>query len=144
MLMDTAISTFITSAVVAALVSGLVTLRNSERKIQIENITQERAKWREKIRSHALLVHKAAYSNDATALSELHLTFSHLLNPFDPEDTAILDAIRRLSGIQNPELRLPEFTKRIAYLLKHDWERAKYEAKPWFFKCKKPMRVPFA
>ncbi len=38
------------SAVLSAMVAALVTLRSSERKIEIENVTQERAKWRDKIR----------------------------------------------------------------------------------------------
>jgi len=42
--------TVLSSAVVAGLVAGLVTLRTSERKIAIENITQQRQLWREKIR----------------------------------------------------------------------------------------------
>jgi hypothetical protein len=137
------ISVFITSAVVAALVSGLLTLHSAERKIQIENITQERAKWREKIRTQSLLVHKAACLRKESELKELYLTFSHLLNPFDSEDTEILNVILSLGKTENPELRLPEFTKRIAYLLKHDWERAKHETKPWFFKFKLPAITKF-
>lgn len=49
---------FLTPTLVAALVAAsfrflrpFVTLRTSERRIQIENITRERAKWREKIRT---------------------------------------------------------------------------------------------
>lgn len=42
--------TVLSSGVLAGLVAGLVTLRMSERKIAIENITQQRQIWREKIR----------------------------------------------------------------------------------------------
>ena len=132
------------SAVVAAMVSGYVTLRTSARTIQIENITQERAKWREKIRANAQLVHKAATGGDEDKLSELKLVFELLLNPNDDEDQSILATIERLKDVRKPESSLPEFSKRIAYLLKHDWERAKHEAKPWFSSLKAPRRKPYA
>ncbi|MNY59606.1 hypothetical protein D3C86_1960720 [compost metagenome] len=45
----------LSSAVVSVLVAALITLRTSDRKIQIENITQERAKWEEKIRGKSQL-----------------------------------------------------------------------------------------
>ncbi|MNF55138.1 hypothetical protein D3C84_365900 [compost metagenome] len=135
----------LTSAVVSALVGGFVSLRASERKIQIENITQERAKWREQIRINAQKVHQAA-SNTSTQevkppLAELRLLFELLLNPLDPEDVAILNCIEGLSDCDEPAKRLPEFSKRVSYLLKHDWERAKQEAKPWWWRLfKKPCR----
>jgi hypothetical protein len=132
------------SAIVAAIVSGLVTLRTSARTIQIENITQERAKWREKIRTNAQLVHKAATGGDDEKLSELKLVFELLLNPNDDEDQDILTSIERLKDAGDPQKRLPEFSKRIAYLLKHDWERAKHEAKPWFLSLKEPKRKSYA
>ena len=47
------ISTILGSAVVAGIVAGIVTLRISERKISIENVTQQRQEWREKIRKLA-------------------------------------------------------------------------------------------
>lgn len=122
----------LSSVVVSALVAAFITLWTSQRKIQIENITQERAKWREKIRSNAQLVHKAAMASDKDQLSELRLVFELLLNPGDEEDLRILGSIERLSDCTEPAKRLPEFSKRVAYLLKHDWERAKREAKPWW------------
>lgn len=134
---------FLTSAVVAALVAGLVTLRGAERKIQIENITQERAKWREKIRANALLVHQSASSKDNTKLAELKLVFALLLNPHDAEDEAILTSIDALQKVQDPERRLPEFTGRVTFLLKHDWERAKHKAKPWFARSTPPARKEY-
>lgn len=135
----------LTSAVVSALVGGFVSLRASERKIQIENITHERAKWREQIRVNAQKVHQAASitvpKEAKTPLAELRLVFELLLNPLDPEDVAILNCIEGLSDCKEPEKRLPEFSKRVAYLLKHDWERAKREAKPWWWRLfKKPHR----
>lgn len=137
------LSPILTSAVVSALIAGLVTLRSSERKIQIENITQERAKWREKIRSNGLLVHKAAVAHDAAKLAELKLVFRLLLNPHDSEDNLILQCIDDLKSAIDPTPRLSEFAGRLAFLLKHDWQRAKHEARPWFSRRKEPECVVY-
>ena len=104
-----AIQDLLTSTVIAALVAGFVAFRSSERKLQIENVTQERAKWREKIRANALLVHLAAVSHQPAKLDELHLIFQLLLNPFDEEDKLILQTIKDLRNVGNPKPRLPEF-----------------------------------
>lgn len=134
---------FLSSSVVGGLVAGFVALRSSERKIQIENVTQERAKWREKIRLKSLEVHQAAVAGNSEKLSELHLEFSHNLNPFHQQDNDILAVITALKNLDTLDINLPEFTDRVALLLKHDWERAKYEAKPWFFRCHPPKRTSY-
>lgn len=107
---------------------AIASLRTNTRNIRIENITKERAKWRDKIREIALAVQKDAVRRDPTALEEHHLEFSLNLNPTDPEDRAILELIHRLKS-KADEGSLIEFANRIALLLKHDWERAKWEAK---------------
>ena len=74
-------------------------------------------------------------------LAELRLVFALLLNPHDSEDKAILQCIEDLKSAEAPEPKMPEFSGRVAFLLKHDWERAKHEAKPWFFfLAKEPPR----
>jgi hypothetical protein len=82
-------------------------------------------------------------AQNATKLSELLQTFSHNLNPSDSEDQSILASISKLKSSNTFEGDLSEFSGRIALLLKHDWERAKHEAKPWFFRWKSPKRCPF-
>ena len=47
------------SGMVAALITAFVTWLIVGKRIVIENITQERAKWRDKVRERALLVHDA-------------------------------------------------------------------------------------
>jgi len=135
---------FLSSSVVGGLVAGFVALRSGERKIQIENVTQERAKWREKIRIKSLDVHQAAVANNSAKLNELHLEFSLNLSPFDQEDKDILVVIATLKNRDTIEVKLSEFSERVALLLKHDWERAKHEAKPWFFRLCPPERVTYA
>ena len=114
--------------IISALIAALVARRNSERAIQIENITKERAKWRDKIREQALEVHRATTEKNHEKLMELRLALSLNLNPEDKEDRAILDLI---SEMVRHDKGLEEFSVRVALLLKHDWERAKREAKPF-------------
>lgn len=126
----TASASAVLSAGISALVSGFVARRNSERAIQIENITKERAKWRDKIRELALAVHNAARERNASSLGELRLSLSLNLNPTDPEDAGILRVIGTLMKAEQPDEKCShEFADRVALLLKHDWDRAKCEAK---------------
>ena len=58
-----------------------------------------------------------------------------LLSPFDEEDIKLLSSIAVVDcdDKEERERKAEEFTKRVALLLKHDWERAKLEA--GFFLC---------
>ena len=108
--------------------TAIVTWSISQRRIAADHITAERAKWRERIRAQALLVHDAILSGDAFALSRLKEEFRALLNPFDPEDRKILN---RIEVVERPKAREEEaerFARQISLLLKHDWDRAKLEA----------------
>ena len=98
---------FLSSSVVGGLVAGFVALRSSERKIQIENVTQERAKWREKIRIKSVEVHQAAVAGNSEKLAELHLEFSLNLNPFHQEDKDILAVIAALKNRDALDEKLP-------------------------------------
>jgi hypothetical protein len=120
-----AVMTLLTSAIIAAIVSGLVALLTSERRIAAENVIQERMKWRDKVRELASEVRRS-FIHDTARLTELRAQFSLRLNPHDRRDQQILALIA-------PENagRVEEFTQRVALLLKHDWERAKYEASLW-------------
>lgn len=135
---------FLSSSVVAGLVAGFVAIRNSERRIQVENITQERAKWREKIRRISCDVHSAAFNHHADKLSALWLELSLNLNPTDPEDNGILCTLKELADTDSLNVKLAEFAQRVALLLKHDWERAKNETKPWLMGLIKPKRLSYA
>jgi hypothetical protein len=133
------------AALVGAAIGAAASLRTNARNIKIENITKERAKWRDKVRKIALAVQKDAVKPDATALEEHHLQFSLILNPFDNEDCGILRLIREFKSDAS-ESRLTEFADRIALLLKHDWERAKWEANDdWSLSTiePEPKRIPY-
>lgn len=115
-------------ALAGAAFGSAVLFWNNSRNVKVENITRERAKWRDKVRDKALDVHKATNTGNEAWLSELHLEFSLILNPLDDEDRTILDLIRQLKNGPD-ELHLTEFADRVSLLLKHDWDRAKWEAR---------------
>jgi hypothetical protein len=116
------------SAVVAALIAGLVSLRTTTRNINVEHVTKERARWREEVRREALDVHRAAAQEDWSRMEELRLAFTLILNPFDAEDQAIVNLVGTLRNREQKDVALREFGDRVSLLLKHDWERAKSEA----------------
>ena len=134
------IETVLTSGVVAALVSGLVSLRNSERKLVIENITQERTKWREKIREKNLQIHEAHQSKESSKIEVAGAELQLLLNPMDPLDRDILSEIPTLKNSESTSQDMERFSIKLSLLLKHDWERAKLETKDSFYKKKEAVK----
>jgi hypothetical protein len=123
------ITILLTSTVISAIVSAVTTLVISQRKISIENITKERRYWRTKVRFKAIHVHDAMVSMDKNSLDRLRVEFRAILNPNDDNDNAIISTIN-LPEKGNELAVAEEFAKRIALLLKHDWERAKLESGP--------------
>jgi hypothetical protein len=129
----------LTSAVVAAIVSGLISFFASERRIAAENIIQERTKWRDRVRDLAEQVRKELENRDETTLWLLRAEMTLRLNPHDPNDHQILELIDAKNGSHGNE-----FTQRVALLLKHDWERARHEANLWLWMCcRYPTRAEF-
>lgn len=134
-------------AIVAVPITAFVTWWIAAKRIVIENITQERAKWREKVRERALPVHDPMIDRNGKDLDKHRNEFRALLNPFCDEDKDLVQCIR-LPQLGDELSQAEEFATRIALLLKYDWELAKYEAKTipflqWkypFFRCK-PKRV---
>lgn len=90
---------------------------------------EERRKWREKIRD--ITIQAVTLINAGKAKSEEYQTISSnfqlLLNPDDNDDRDIIETLRK--GIQNPyEDLAPMLLAQVSRLLKHDWERAKFES----------------
>jgi hypothetical protein len=141
-IVSSAVISVLSSSVLAGLIAALVSLRTTERGIKIENVTKERAKWREKVRDRALELHRAATAGNKVRIAELHLEFSLILNPNDCEDRKILSAIARVAVQANDET-LKEIAVRLGLLLKHDWERAKREAEPAWWRGREPERTSY-
>ena len=140
---NASLTTFLSSVVVSGLVAALASIRSNERNIQIQNITQERAKWRDKIRAAAAKGLKAIREIDQALLHESQLEFSLNLNPHHIEDQWIVNCLRIESDPKKNEDLAAEFTIRVSLLLKHDWERAKNEARPFIFRESDPSRMSF-
>jgi len=135
--------TVLSSGVLAGLVAGLVSIRISERKIAIENITQQRQLWRERIRSLACDI-QLSYRNKSQENLKSHFSSMQLLlNPEDDEDNSILDTLWEMSEQSEIENLALIFSEKLSLLLKHDWERAKSEAKPIFPLKAKIKRVSY-
>jgi hypothetical protein len=130
------------SSVIAAIVAGLVSLRTNARNIKVANVTGERTKWRDKVRDRALEVHKAI--SEGKDLAELHSQLALILNPIDHEDREILRLIEKSPALESREATVKEFTQRVSLLIKHDWERAKWESSSVFNRrpCR-PKRIRF-
>jgi hypothetical protein len=121
------------SVVLAAFVSAIIAMVVSERRMSSDNVLLERKRWRDDIRKLAIDVYNGFLEGDSIKLKRLKLQFSVLLNPHDDDDKKILDII----SDGNPD-RADEFSIHISLLLKHDWERAKYEASIWRWVYNRP------
>ena len=108
--------------------TAVVTWLIAQRRIAVEHVTAERAKWREKIRTQALLVHDAILCGNAAAVVRLKCEFRALLNPFDPEDHKLLECMKVDESPNAHKTTAEDFTRQVSLLLKHDWDRAKLEA----------------
>ena len=109
-------------------ITALVTWSIAQRRIAIEHVTAERAKWRKQVRTLALWVQDAILQHDEASLLRLRAEFAALLNPADRSDWEILERIRASATDQGAKRTASGFTRRISLLLKHDWDRAKLEA----------------
>ena len=133
--------TILASTVIAGIVSALISWWNVERRITIENITKERAKWRDKIRELTAEAITALQNSDEIKLTIIKSSFKLHLNPTEKEDQAIVDLIDLNENINEDKIK--ELSTRVSLLLKHDWERAKQEAKPFLLRWKRVKRLNY-
>ncbi len=130
------IGTILTSSVIAAIVAAAVAVWTTQKRISIENITQDRRAWRENIRERGLLVHDALIARNEQVLNKLRCEFRALLNPGDEDDKEIISCIKQPDEGKEVE-HADEFAERVSLLLKHDWERVKLEAGPMILRVKR-------
>jgi hypothetical protein len=111
-------------------------VRKVDRAAQIAQITEERKKWRKDVRRLTRKVVRAYFTNKKKPIPKrvafLRSKLATSLNPTDPADNAILDCFDILFTPENSDLK--QFSKRIAFLLKQDWERVKWECMPLWVK----------
>ena len=115
-------------ALVSAIITAVVTWSIAQRQIAVENVTKERAKWREQIRDLASQIYDALSSpiEDKKQIQKLTMRLTVLLDPHDKRDQQILNLLDDLNNIT--EKTKKDFIHGVALLLKHDWERSKLEA----------------
>ncbi len=148
----------IVSIFTGGLIAGLFSTYQSNKKIKLEVITNERQKWRDKMRH---LTEKMVMANMYYNYNEMKAIYHQIktrLNPLDEEDSALLDSVKHLfdegkkgnstcinsEGCEKIEGKdIDEFTTRMALLLKYDWERAKCESAPWWHFKLEPSRIKY-
>ena len=130
------ISLILGSGVVSSFVTSFINKIQNDKNIKIENITKERKAWRDKIRDLTKEINIKFYKNEFLEIKFLISDFETRLNPTDEEDKQIIELLYSITRLNkdNDESKIKEFNKRIALLLKHDWERVKKEIHPLPFK----------
>ena len=124
-------------AVVAGWITSFLFLRKDERAVQLDQVTKERTKWRENMRKAtedmALIYFENKASPTPGKVAALRARFATSINLKDDEDDKqILIHFDELFTGSRSDLDL--FSRRIALLLKHDWERVKWECTPIYLK----------
>lgn len=112
------------TGLLGAAVGAYAVLSSAHRRIRLEGVTNERQKWREKIRSLAKRLNQPGKDDRYSALAS---EFELVLNPFDRQDVAIIKRIRLLQSSRDLDRDREEISARLALLLKHDWQRSKRE-----------------
>lgn len=118
----------LTPVLVSSAIAAWVAWHASERNVLMANVTQERAKWRERIRRLAEELQVAVSQEDVPAIRRLRVAFRLSLNPWDGRDREITALLTLLVDQEGRELIFERVVTRLELLLKHDWERAKSEA----------------
>jgi hypothetical protein len=134
------------AAATGAIISAFATMRVAARNIHVDSVTKERTKWREHIRELADKLTMATRNGQLQEVQRLRLQFQLRLNPQDEADRSILSNIDRIVTAPATQrlVALDDVTARVALLLKHDWERAKYETRFLITRGKAPQRVAYA
>lgn len=124
--------------VIAGWLGSLLSLRKDERSIEIEQVTKERAKWRDNMRKITTEIAEVYFKNKTSPIpgrvAGLRGRLATSINPKDDEDDRmILSHFDEIFSGNRSDLDV--FSKRIALLLKHDWERVKWDSMPIYIKA---------
>ena len=116
--------------------ASFLALRKNEKNIHIEQITKERGKWRSDMRTLAkdicILYSKTSQEICQEEIASVRATLSTSLNPKCQKDNLIIEQFDKLSANDADLLHI--FEKHVALLLKHDWERVKWECTAIYLK----------
>ena len=124
--------TEITTAIFSAIggfITAFLAFKKDDKSNQLKHITDERKEWRVKIRKLVVkFLEDESINLSEAKLRRIRTEIAINLNPTDDEDNYILKLMDDYIINQSNELHV-EISKAFATLLKHDWERAKNEAK---------------
>jgi hypothetical protein len=128
---------WLSAAVAGGWLTGLMSLRKDERAVQVEQITKERAKWRDTMRSLAESIATTWHEHQTTPnhakVAALRARLATSINPKDDKhDAEVLEHFDAL--FSGDSVDVPLFARRLALLLKHDWERVKWDCLPIYWK----------
>jgi hypothetical protein len=115
------------SAVAASLITALFAKAQTDKSAIVDNIIKERKAWRDKLRALVSYTESSFKTQDSSGVACIEAQLVVLLNPYDKEDLEIINALNRIPEHWE-KAHLQEFMDRVAYLLKHDWERVKQES----------------
>ncbi|WP_157381689.1 hypothetical protein [Burkholderia ubonensis] len=142
----TLLGVVLTSTVIASVLSVFSTMHVTGRNALTDNVIKHRANWRDMLRTIARELTEAVGTGNVRAIRVLRNQLALNLNPVDQEDQALVDVVRALERCSSTERyrMMEEVEQRIALLLKHDWERAKWEAKLFHFARRMPKRMRYS
>lgn len=136
------IKSIIGPAVIAAIISGIISYLSLWRKGNLQYITQERKEWREKMREIASALDGATYKKTLKILTKLKVrinAYGDENNYRYDEDGHIWKVIRQLEEKNPGRDELMEQQRMlidyISLLLKFDWERSKKEVRGNLYKA---------
>ena len=131
---------------IAGWIGMAISLRKDERVIQIDQVTKARAAWRENMRALTSDIVSEYYDKEKSAknVAVLRAKLVTTINgKYDRHDKEIIAHFDRLFTGASKDIEI--FVDRVALLLKHDWERVKWESAPVYTKmftrwsCKQKM-----
>lgn len=131
------------AAALAGIIASAITLAgvllSARWRLAEENIIKERAKWRDAVRS---IVSQAVAldEGDADGVRKARVLWAEIAGRMNPDEDSNKDdraLVEAIAGLIEQTNRNDANRRRIlglaATILKHDWERAKWEARgrPW-------------
>lgn len=117
----------------AGWLASFLALRKDEKSVQITQITAERTKWRAAIREltqNIVITFSGKNEPSNEQIAKLRAALATSLNPKCDWDNQILDEYGDLKHGGDTT----RFTLAVSLLLKHDWERVKWECMPVYEK----------
>ncbi|WP_461206110.1 hypothetical protein [Clostridium sp. DL1XJH146] len=117
------------SSVIAAVITSFFMIKAKDKDHRAKHIIEERQNWRKDIREKSVrFIDETDKKNKKKIMYELQLR----LNPLSSDDNGIIESMKNILESEdqnNIDEEEEKFIKKIACLLKEDWERSKIEVK---------------